>query len=1353
MGGNGTVFLKNLSESGGTLIIDGQGVASSYSTLPIPPGYIFDNIIIRNVARVVADEPLIVSNSIQILTGSIVTHSRGNTNGLQIRAARLEVDATSALDVTAKGYLGGRQSGNGWDEGRTLHEARGSTYRSGGSYGGLGANFESGNAGLTYGHPSNPVYLGSGGSRGYYASDEGGNGGGRIDIQANSAVVVDGVIRANGGLGKANQAGDGSGGSIKIQTSLIRGQGIIEANGGAYQVGGGGGRVAIEYAFLGATSDNLGDLRQITAFGGHGSNAKGGAGTVWLKRSDQSYGDLYIDDSYTDQTASRWTPLTHIGFGSILSISNDTMITDGEVTYLEGGLVGLKLNPNLEQGHLFTIIGNTTTSITVDVSGGSVLTDVASAGDTYAAVYTFDNVIFRRGGFMVLGDQLVVEDTLTLDEYSRMTHYDATLTFESRMDLVVDQLTIASNSSINVNGRGYLGGRHSPNSSDYGRTLDNAFGSAMRSGGSYGGIGAYYDGSPGDSYGSIVEPQHLGSGGSRGYHSSDRGGDGAGRISIVAKHVEVDGVISSDGEHGSSNQAGDGSGGSIFIQTESLHGSGIIRANGGYDQVAGGGGRIAILYDTMTLEESHLEALGGQGSNVDGGNGTVYLKQTAQTYGDLIIDGHGFVTPWDTCFIPGGYTFDHIIFRNNARVTADDGLTAEDSIELLSHSRLTHTAHHEDGLYITAANMLIDSNSAVDVTARGYRGARTTGNNVDTGQTLGGLPGSTQRSGGSYGGRGASYDGTSGAVYGHPASPIYLGSGGSRGYYASDEGGHGGGRVTLTITDTLQVNGAIRSHGGTGAGNQAGDGSGGSIHIDTSTLRGSGMISADGGAYHVGGGGGRVAIVYDTLGTPGDDLNGVRNVTAFGGLGGNSKGSAGTVFMRQRSQALGDLYIDGGVTNGPAAAWTPLTPICFGRSQSMTNLSLITDGKVRMIPNGLVGLEINPNTGQDHTFIIAANTESSIVVTVEGGTNLTDVAVTGDEYVGVYRFDNVIIRRGGRLLLGDALWVADQLHVSEYGQITHYDTTATFDSRLLMTVGELIVDSNATIYATGKGYPGGRSSGNNVDEGQWLDHASGSTYRSGGSYGGLGSVFNSGVPNPVYGSETYPAALGAGGSRGYYSSNAGGDGGGWIAIYAALMTVNGVISSDGGSGGGNQAGDGSGGTVYIETGAIQGHGTIRANGGAYQVGGGGGRVAIHYPGASSDTNGLFVVSAGGVGSNRTGADGTVHVNPAYVWGGASGPVFTGTRSLMLLASPLKILRITSDNDGSVIEWNLDSNEELNDRRGGEVELFWIEYCPDLKAGEWETISEPLSGNSWSGKIPMKQNSGFIRMRTGTAEGN
>ncbi len=1241
-GANGTVFLLSQEAGNGTLVIDGQGAATSFTAFVVPTGYVFDHIRLRNNARVTADVPVVAAGTLSLTGGSTLTHSLESVAGLTIRAARVEVDETSSIDVSARGYRGGNRDGNPRCEGLTLGALPGATSSAAGAYGGFGAAAD-GTTNPPYGQPGQAVHLGSGGGCGPYGRD-GGNGGGRISIEASDSVVVHGRVAADGGLADPDyQPGGGSGGSISIRTSMLRGAGTITANGAGPELGGGGGRIAIRYDSLGQPGDDLAGLRNVTAFGGRGSRARGSAGTVLVQRTDQVYGDLYVDDGMNGETSGVWTPLTTLGFGKVTAVTADSFTTDGGVRMIPNGLVGLEVNPNLRQAETYKVLSNTETTVTVDTTGKPPLASPgdAAVGDTYAGLNRFDNVFFRRGGFLTLGDRLVVTDQVRIDDYGTLTHFDATLAFEPHLDLTAGTVHVTSTGSIDVDGRGYLGGGRQGNGCN-GRTLGNAEGAVYRSAGSYGGPGGLFDGGPANPvYGSLTDPAALGSGGSCGTYGRV-GGDGGGWMVIRAGDLIVNGRISANGVVGSPDyEPGSGSGGTVNITATNISGMGTISADGGANQVGGGGGRIAVRFLTSSMTPGQFSTQGGHGSAVTGANGTLFLKQDGQGLGDLVIDGGGQATPNSRTPIPPGYVFDNLTIRNRAVVVADTPIVVNGTLALTGDSVLTHSLQQESGLSIQAARVDIDETSAIDVSARGYRGGHRDGNGLCEGLTLGGLPGAAYRAAGTYGGFGARVDGASNLPYGQPNRPVYLGSGGSCGPHGR-VGGHGGGLVSIRASESVTVNGRVAADGGAGSVDyEPGAGSGGSVDVTTSLLRGTGTISANGGGLEAGGGGGRIAIRYEALGAPGDDLDGLRRVTAFGGHGTGAWGSAGTVWTRRSDQADGDLHIDDNMTGSSTAPmWTPLTPLGFGRVAALTADTLTLDGTMPVAINGLVGLQVNPNIQQDRFFTVTANTGSTVTLNVTslGASGLADVAAVGDTYAGVYRFDNVYFRRGGFLVTGDQLVANGTMRLDDGGRLTHFNTTLTYEPRLALTVGTLDITAGGAIDTDGRGYLGGGRDGNGCT-GRTLGNAEGALYRSAGSYGGAGGVFDGGPTNPLYGDPDDPTALGSGGSCGPHG-RVGGNGGGWVSIRADFINLAGRISANGGVGSSDyQPGSGSGGTIRIVTEGLFGSGTIAADGGANEVGGGGGRVRV----SGVDPAGLTVTirAAGGAGSHRAGAPGSV----------------------------------------------------------------------------------------------------------------
>lgn len=193
------------------------------------------------------------------------------------------------------------------------------------------------------------------------------------------------------------------------------------------------------------------------------------------------------------------------------------------------------------------------------------------------------------------------------------------------------------------------------------------------SGGSGGGNGASGGqgtnqavvGAPPD-YGNLYIPKEYGGNGGVGGGSSldvgctpneqHLGGKGGGIVQIdVTTQFVLDGQIRCLGSPGAGPKGGGGAGGSIFIKTGELSGTGLLSVQGG--SVAsgtnvctgggGGGGRIAVHYvNNSFIGETHSH--GGSGGTECGGAGTVLLKNTLTQADVLRVDNKDMCTPLDS---------------------------------------------------------------------------------------------------------------------------------------------------------------------------------------------------------------------------------------------------------------------------------------------------------------------------------------------------------------------------------------------------------------------------------------------------------------------------------------------------------------------------------------------------------------------------------------------------------------------------------------------------------------------------------------------------------------------------------
>jgi len=277
-------------------------------------------------------------------------------------------------------------------------------------------------------------------------------------------------------------------------------------------------------------------------------------------------------------------------------------------------------------------------------------------------------------------------DSLTIEGTGVLTHSDYTSTVGDAFAVnlnITGTLTIDDGGSINVEGKGY----------EEGKTYLNADsdGDAANLGGSHGGYG-YPAGGAGvfnDIYDSVTDPSYPG-GGSELLGTKD----GGGVVQITADTISISGTgkIDADGEDATSNEGG-GAGGTVNIDADTITYSGsagTITADGG-DNTAnnsdsgGGGGRIAISYDGIIQDfpltaVANIHAFGGNGySYFDASAGTVYLKETSQSGGDLYV--RNTVASSDTYLLytvlpDTSYAFDTVVVGDDGRLVITTDLDA-----------------------------------------------------------------------------------------------------------------------------------------------------------------------------------------------------------------------------------------------------------------------------------------------------------------------------------------------------------------------------------------------------------------------------------------------------------------------------------------------------------------------------------------------------------------------------------------------------------------------------------------------------------------------------------------------------
>ncbi|HWM74347.1 MAG TPA: hypothetical protein VNQ53_11435, partial [Nocardioides sp.] len=464
-----------------------------------------------------------------------------------------------------------------------------------------------------------------------------GRGGGAVRITADR-VQMDGVIRANGESACRGAAG----GSVWIQTDSLAGTGTIETKGGNDDCGssgsGGGGAIAVDYGTLepGATL-----LAKLSAQGGT-SPATGGAGTVYVKSGADAYGDLTVDNGTVG--GNRRTILPALGSGTAGSGSGGATLVTGRSKPIPAYFVGHWIEVRdgatgaVEGTWRVTSVGVDGLTVTLAANAGEPLT--VDEGDAWQGVYLFDRYTVR-GTLQVLSSdpirvsaeqviagtvetaavragRLVIEPGAVLTQ-----HLTPSSTAPESLTIEVDELVVRAGGSIDVSVRGYAKEVTYP-----GHQVP-----VGNNGGSHLGEGGIATNPPAETYGSVYFPLENGGGG----FGAGRGG---GAVRITADRVQLDGAVRANGQ----NDCRGGAGGSVWIQTGALAGTGAIEAKGGSANCgssgAGGGGAIAVDYGTLEPGATLLANLNAQGDTgpATSGAGTVYVKSGADAHGELTVD-------------------------------------------------------------------------------------------------------------------------------------------------------------------------------------------------------------------------------------------------------------------------------------------------------------------------------------------------------------------------------------------------------------------------------------------------------------------------------------------------------------------------------------------------------------------------------------------------------------------------------------------------------------------------------------------------------------------------------------------
>ncbi|PIK61100.1 hypothetical protein BSL78_01925 [Apostichopus japonicus] len=338
------------------------------------------------------------------------------------------------------------------------------------------------------------------------------------------------------------------------------------------------------------------------------------------------------------------------------------------------------------------------------------------------------------------------------------------------------------------------------------------------------------------------------------------------------------------------------------------------------------------------------------------------------------------------------------------------------------------------------------------------------------GQGYGEVGSSSGGSGGGHGGSGgrSSSQVKVGLPYGSIYEPVDYGSTGGYGrdygqlYFGNEAelntvvrlglGGRGGGAMKA-VARHIFIDGKLTANGENGD-VHAGGGSGGSIWLDCEELDGDGEISANGGkgqTYAGGGAGGRVAIYHHRM----HDFNGT--ISAYGGTGYSSySGGAGTVYLERIEDEESDsdrrtvykiLKVDNKGINHP-----PTQNILNGVYDDITEI-----GGVTWLWHSSHEYQFNETHvhGNAHLAVLS-DTERETVV-IDGGSLYGDRSAVihigmnqslSFDWVDVYFAANVMLYRHGWMAIPSRLSMRD----------VWFEVRGTFSHSL-----ELFVDSGGSL--------------------------------------------------------------------------------------------------------------------------------------------------------------------------------------------------------------------------------------------------------------------------------------------------
>jgi hypothetical protein len=686
-------------DAAGRVLLEGAAGSIAGAT-ELRGRYVFDRLELRAGAGLTTADPIaatiavvvegnarlpakLQAASLTVPSTSTVTVAEAGRLELAV-SGTLKIETGGKLDLTGLGYAGGTSADK---PGQAPPGISRSQADAGGSHGGSGVPWNHlGEAGAIYDSVYAPTLAGGGGAHDGDSCCGGLAGGGIVDITA-GAVVLDGQILVRGaGNAVPSQRAGGAGGTLWLRAGSLSGGGLVDASGGdagdncqgsSEEAGaGGGGRVALEVgSFAG-----FDPLAQVKAWAGGRYNCttvpKGyaAAGTVFVKKSGDTYGMLVVDAGAETNGTPRQGPATRLpalGSGAVTALE-----AAGADAWLgrEGGFAAQWLGAWVvltggagEELGAFRIAAIDAGGRAL-LAGAGVLPAGVAAGAQYRGEYRFDRIELRRSAGIDTADPIAATDaTFSGDARlpARLKAQNLTIPSGSTVRVVggpsleldvAGTFTIAAGGKLDLSGIGYAGGTSADKP---GQAPPGVSRSQADAGGSHGGAGVPWNhgGEAGSTYDSVYAPTLAGGGGAHDGDGCCEGLYGGGIVDIDAGTMVLDGQILARGAGNPvpSQRAG-GAGGTVWLRAVSLSGAGLVDASGGdagdncqgssEEAGAGGGGRVSLEVGSFAGFDplAQVKAWAGGRYNCTtvpkgyAAAGTVYLRKTGDTYGMLVVD-------------------------------------------------------------------------------------------------------------------------------------------------------------------------------------------------------------------------------------------------------------------------------------------------------------------------------------------------------------------------------------------------------------------------------------------------------------------------------------------------------------------------------------------------------------------------------------------------------------------------------------------------------------------------------------------------------------------------------------------